>query len=147
MNGKIKEYFYENLIFDGEYLNGKKKNGVEYDIDKQKKKIFEGEYLNGKRWNGVIEYNEICDYIFLEVSLMFKGTYLNGKGKEFYKDDGNIKFDGKYLNGKKWNGKGYNIKGELNYEIKNGKGIIKEYYKNGNTYFVCEYINGKIMGK
>ena len=40
----------------------------------------------------------------------------NGKGKEYY-DDGELKFEGEYKNGQKWNGKGYNHKGEIIYEI------------------------------
>ena len=56
---------------------------------------FEGEYLNGER---------------------------NGKGKEYY-EGGALKFEGEYLNGKIWNGKGYNIKGDIEYEIKMEKVI------------------------
>ncbi len=43
-----------------------------------------------------------------------KGEYLNGrksgKGKEYY-ENGNIKFEGEYLNGKKLEGIGYDEKG------------------------------------
>ena len=54
-NGKGKEYDeYGNLIFEGEYLKGKR-NGKEYYYDSKLK--FEGEYLKEKR---------------------------NGKGKEYY---------------------------------------------------------------
>ena len=54
-NGKgyIKEYDiedYSKLIFEGEYLNGERKKGKEYDIEGNL--IFEGEYLNGEIWNG-----------------------------------------------------------------------------------------------
>ncbi len=52
--------------------------------------------------------------------LIFEGEYLNGKGKEYYNYD-KIIFEGEYLNGKKWNGKGYNINNEIEYEIINGK--------------------------
>ena len=48
-NGKGKEndYFTGNLIFEGEYLNGKRNGkGKEYDDGDL---IFEGEYLNGNR--------------------------------------------------------------------------------------------------
>jgi len=67
--------------------------------------IFEGEYLNGKR---------------------------NGKGKEYYLDDKlifeeyKLKFEGEFLNGKKWNGKGYNKKGKIDYEINEGNEKVKE---------------------
>ena len=82
--------------------------------------IFEGEYLNGKR---------------------------NGKGKEYYKN-GKIRFEGEYLNGKKWNGNGYNINGNTKFEIKDGKGNIKEYnYYDGKLRFEGEYLNGERNGK
>ena len=42
------------IIFEGEYLNGKRNGkGKEYNDSKLK---FEGEYLNGNRWIGK-EYN------------------------------------------------------------------------------------------
>ena len=48
-NGKVKEYDDdENLLFEGEYLNGERNgNGKEYYFDG--KLLFKGEYLNGKR--------------------------------------------------------------------------------------------------
>ena len=69
---KGKEYdgYNNNLVFEGEYLNGKRNGkGKEYYYGDLK---FEGEYLNGKR---------------------------NGKGKE-YGTFGDLKFEGEYLNGK-----------------------------------------------
>ena len=40
--------------------------------------IFEGDYINGKRWNGKgKEYNHYNHHYFLE--LIFEGEYLNGK--------------------------------------------------------------------
>ena len=54
----------------------------------------------------------------------------NGQGKEYNKN-GILIFEGQYLNRKIWNGVGYNINGNLEFEIKNGKGYIKEY--NGNN--------------
>ena len=72
-NGKGKEYNLNNgkLIFEGEYLNGKKwiGNGKEYYYNGELG--FEGEYVNGKR---------------------------NGKGKEYYYS-GKLIFDGEYLQG------------------------------------------------
>ena len=49
--------------------------------------------------------------------------------------------------GKRWNGTGFNLKGEKDFEIKYGNGEIKEYYNNGNLKFKCEYKNGLIIGK
>ena len=60
------------------------------------------------------------------------------------------------MKGKIINGKGYNIKGDESFEIKNGKGYIKEYAYNGillfegeydyegNLTFEGEYLNGEI---
>ena len=48
-NGKVKEYYDDILIFEGEYLNGRKNGkGKEYD-DKKVILIFEGNYLNGEK--------------------------------------------------------------------------------------------------
>ena len=80
--------------------------------------IFEGEYLNDKR---------------------------NGKGVEYNKT-GKIRFKGEYLNGKRWNGKGYDRNGTIDFEIQDGKGEIKEYYY-GKLVFEGEYINGERNGK
>ena len=83
--------------------------------------------------NGFVEEYHLYDDI-----LLFKGEYKNGKrngkGKEYYKN-GKVKFEGKYLNGKKVEGKGYNYEGKINQIIeKNGKGI--EYYD--NNVLKCE---------
>ena len=56
-------------------------------------------------------------------------------------------FEGEYLNGKKWNGFGYDKYNKPIYELKNGEGIVKEYYDNGNLKFEGEYKNGKKMVK
>ena len=117
-NGKCKEYnsFNDELIYDGEYSNGKRGGkGKEY---KYGKFIYEGEYFNGKR---------------------------NGKGKEYYRRK--ILFEGEYLNGKKWNGKVYDISNNLVYEIKEGKGIIKEFNEFTSKFVEGEYLNGEKNGK
>jgi len=170
-NGKGKEYEYNyreecyKIIYEGEYLNGERNGkGKEYDSTYDKKYLlkFEGEYLNGKIWDGK-GYNKegnlefeikngkgfIKEYI--NWNKIFEGEYLNGirngKGKEFYHND-DLKFEGEYLNGKIWNGKGYNNKdGELEFEIKNGKGYIKEYDEYGKLEFEGEYLNGERNGK
>jgi antitoxin component YwqK of YwqJK toxin-antitoxin module len=141
--GLIKEYDYDgHIIFEGEYLNGERNGkGKQYDYDGHI--IFEGEYLNGIR---------------------------NGKGKE-YNYDGSLKFEGEYLNDKEWEGKCYDSSKNIIYELKGGKGFIKEYednkllfeyeylngekngkgkeyyYDNGKVYFEGEYINGQRNGK
>ena len=138
-NGKVKEYFNDKLIFEGEYFNGKRWNGKVYYLNKYSElkdgkgfiveenihnhhKI-EGNYFNG-RMNGKVKeyYND---------KLIFEGEYINGKrngkGKEYWNDKLKLKFDGEYLNDKRI-------------------GIGKEYY-NGELRFEGEYKNGRRNGK
>ena len=65
-----------------------------------------------------------------------------GKGKEYYYN-GKLRFIGEYLNGKRWNGKGYNINSNLEFEIKNGNRKVKEYNIDSELEFEGEYLNGK----
>ena len=58
-----------------------------------------------------------------------------------------LKFEGKYLNGKKWYGKGYDTNNKIAYEIKDGNGKLKEYNYDGKLKFEGEYLNGEINGK
>ena len=69
------------------------------------------------------------------------------KWKRIYYYNFKLRFEGEYLNGKKWNGKEYNIKGKIGYEIKDGKGNIKEYNYDGKFIFEGEYLNGERNGK
>ena len=50
-NGTIKEYYFDKLIFEGEYKNGER-NGKGKEYYNNKNLLFEGDYLNGKRWKG-----------------------------------------------------------------------------------------------
>ena len=162
--GKGKEYIINNdkLIYEGEYINGERNGkGKEYYDDNKIK--FEGEYLYGKRWNGKgydIENNiiyEIKDGKGLikeynnEGLLEFEGEYINGKrngkGKEYYQYN-ILKFEGEYLYGKRWNGKGYDTRKNIVYELKDGKGYIKEYNDyTGKLVFEGEYLYGDKNGK
>ena len=81
----------------------------------------------------------------LEFEVEYKNGKKNGKWKEYY-NNGKLKFNGEYLNGKKWNGKGYNVYGDIIYELKNGKGYIIEYDDN-KLIFEGEYLNGIKNGK
>ncbi len=58
-----------------------------------------------------------------------------------------MRFEGKYKNDKKWNGKGYDSFCNTIYELKEGKGLIKEYDEYENLRFEVEYLNGKRNGK
>ena len=64
----------------------------------------------------------------------------NGIGKEYDKY-GNVKFEGLYVNNKKWTGKGNN------YTLENGKEFVKYYNNKGNLLFIGEYENGERNGK
>ena len=61
--------------------------------------------------------------------------------KEYYLN-GKVEFEGEYLYDTKWNGKGYNKKGKLIYELKDGEGKVRE-YKEGKLIFEGEYLRGK----
>ena len=121
---------------DGE-RNGK---GKEY--NHKGELIFEGEFLNGKRWNGKGKIEEFY-YNSSSIESEFEGEYKdgkiwNGKRKEYYKSN-ELKFDVEYLNGKKWNGKAYIMKYidndylEIEGEYLDGKLKLNEDLKN-NKY-------------
>ena len=143
---EVKEYQYKDiyhktiLIYEGEYLNGKR-NGKGKEYNDNGRIIFEGEYLNGKRNGKGKEY----DYNHL----IYEGEYLNGqrngKGKEYNKW-GVLLFKGVYLKGNKFNGKTYDKFDHILYELKEGKGFCRE-YENGMKAFEGEYLNGKRNGK
>ena len=168
-NGKGKEYDNNGkLVYEGEFLNGER-HGKGKEYNKRGALLFEGEYLNGKKWNGNV-YE--CDYREKEPNIyklingkgfikeiepytgkILEGEYLNGerngKGKEYFiKETKNkLLFEGEYLNGKRWNGKGYDSDGTIKYELKEGKGYIKEYNYFGNLIFEGEYSNGERNGE
>ena len=158
-NGKGKEYYNSGALkFDGEYLNNKiligtlydengyiiheynNINGIKKEYDYNGTLIFEGEYSNGERNGKGKEYN----YNGL---LKFEGNYIDGKrngyGKEY--DDNYLIFEGIYFNDKKWEGKGYNILKNFVYQLKGGRGSIKEYNK-GELKFEGDYVNGERNG-
>ena len=122
--GLMIDYDDEEYVYEGEYLNGERNGyGRDYKLFNNYLFIHEGEYLNGKR---------------------------NGKGKEYINNDiqsaiggsARLIFEGEYIKGKRWNGKGYDGNKKIVYEIKNGKGYIKEYYFY-NLIFEGQYINGE----
>ena len=160
---KGKEYdLKNNLIYEGEYLKGERNGkGKEYYYNKEI--LFEGEYLHGKKWNG--KGYDINNNIIYELKngkgyvkeynwdnyLKYEGEYLNGekngKGKDYYGEIGGSRFEGEYLNGKRWNGKGYSKYNIIIYELKNGKGYVKEYNYYNYLLFEGEYLNGEKNGK
>ena len=142
--GKAKERYYHlcfqdgyEIIFEGEYLNGKRWNGFAYDylnvnhyelkngkgyiVDINNEGFYEGEFVNGEKNGKGKEY-----YIYLySKEILYQGEYLNdkrhGKGKEFYRNR-NLKFEGFYKYGFKEEG--------------------KEYYQNSKLLFIGKYKYG-----
>ena len=133
---KGKEYNKEGkLIYEGEYINNQKYNGIEYD----KKGNKENEIKNG---NGKVkEYHD-------NGKLKFEGEYKDGKkhGKaKEYSLDGKLVFDGEYLNDKR-NGKAkeYNYNGlSFEGEYKHGQRIKGKEYSGSELIFDGEYKNGE----
>jgi len=148
INGKGVEYNENGIyIFEGENLDGRRnRKGKEY---KQRENsrwtdlYFEGNYKNGKK-NGK-------GVIYKSDKIKFEGEYLNDLKEEYgkkYYITGNAKFEGEYKNDKKWNGKGYDIKGNIDYIITEGKGNIKLYnFYTNKLKFEGEYKNGEKNGK
>ena len=142
-NDIVKYYciYSKRLLFEGICLRGKRiKYGREYYYDGELR--YEGYFLDGKKTGKGKEY--------INKHLIYCGEYKNdkrnGKGQEYNSKD-IIIFQGDYLNGKKWNGYGYDDKGIKVYELKDGKGIIKEFSDNGILNFEGEYSNGKRDGQ
>ena len=99
--------------------------------------------------------------------LNFEGEHINfdknGKGKKYYKN-GNVMFEGEYFYNMQWNGKGYDVEGNIIYELNNGNYIFnkvesegdylfgtkyrkwKEYNDDGILIFEGEYLNGYKQG-
>ena len=142
-NGKgyVKEYKFETVIFEGEYLFGKRNGkGKEYYYDGQLR--FEGEYKNDLEWNGK-GYNKEDNTIAYEIK--------NGTGfKKEYNGFGSLIFEGNFLDGKR-QGKGTEYNGEDvissgNYINDKKNGYFTE--KNHLYKFEGEYLNNhKMKGK
>ena len=160
-NGKGKEFEDGILIYDGYFSKGKRRKfkgenykrfeefekNYSYKINKEYNCLngqleYEGEFSKGK-WNGLGKkyYKGKLDYV---------GDYQNGKrnGKgEEYDYNGILRFEGEYLNGKKWSGIGYDSQGVQEYEIKEGKGVAKEFdWLNGNLIYEGDYLDGERNG-
>ena len=56
-SGRIKNYYKNELIFEGEYLEGKIWNGKGKEIDYHGNITFEGEYINGEKNSYIKKYN------------------------------------------------------------------------------------------
>ena len=155
-NGKIKELinnYWEEIEFEGEYINGEKigKGKYSFSAYSDEKYIYEGEFKNDEK-NGYgkeyyKEYDTEKEILIYEGE--FKNDRRNGKGKEF--NNGQLIFEGEYLNRKRWNGK-YKLidiwgKTLFEGELINGERKGKEYDNDGNLIYEGEYLNFKKNGK
>ena len=64
-NKKVKEYdsYNDGLIFEGEYLNGKR-NGYGKEYDGKGNLLYEGEYLNGEKNGKFKKYDEYGNILY-----------------------------------------------------------------------------------
>ena len=58
-----------------------------------------------------------------------------------------MKFEGEYLNGRKWKGKRYDRNNKLVFKLKDGKGHVKEYNYNSDLKYEGLYLNGQRNGE
>ena len=167
-NGMGKEYDKDNnFIFEGEYKERKKWNGIFKDYS-YRVLIFEAEILNpkiitskayNKKTKNVLEFKNgngytreyYSDFDSFKFEREFKNGIRNGKGTE-YDCEAKLIFEGEYLNGEK-NGKGKELfydgsakfEGEFFYGERNGKG--KEFFYDGSVKYEGEFLEGKRHGK
>ena len=122
IHGYGKEYdLNSNLEFEGEYLCGKRWNGIVIHRHKNKKILFEGEYKNGKLWSGkgYKIYNNEIDYEIING---------NGKFKKYNDILNHVSFESNMINGEITGyTKKYRLKRGLEFEgeYKNGKKMVK----------------------
>jgi len=143
-NGKGKEYISnEGLIFEGEYKDNKRWNGIgkEFELFGLCTSLlsFEGEYKNGEKWNGKIYKYGLDDGLGYYIKLKCKINNGIMHWKEYELLDKNnlnsleLSFEGEFKNDKRWKGKG------------------KEYYKVDihlkKLCFEGEYFDGKKKGR
>ena len=164
-NGKGIEYHENKSTFEGEYKDGKRINGKGKIFNNKGNLIFDGDYINGKRNGTVIEYYEEIEEDEENVNtdsnllIKYEGKYIddqkNGEGIEYQYNDKNQEetvFEGIYKNGEKWTGVGkeyYKMPDKLLFEgeYKEGKrwnGNFYEYSNIGDRIKLQgKYIEGK----
>ena len=135
--GKRKEFNGINdiLINEDEFLKGEKNwNGAIFDEKGKLKYVWEFKAHGvGKEYNSRGELKYIGYYLYWKK---------NGKGKGYYNYKLNkIKFEGEYLNDKRWVRIGYDKDQEIIFELKDGKGYVKEYEEENcfnSSYLIYE---------
>ena len=178
-NGIGKEYINtefedeDKILFEGEYLKGKRWRGKGEEYDDFERLIYSGEYIDGKKWTGKLtSFNEdgkIANKVkFLNGKIMkgqgkeydekerlkYEGEYYNGKrngcGQE-YDEIGRLIFKGIYMDGERWNGKQIKYLNNLAFELEYISGVrlyqneaIEKYDYNNNFITDLDFFTGKI---
>ena len=163
----IKYYLNGNILYEGDFINGKFEGYGKYFYDNGD--YFIGQYKNGLRngkgkgyyADGKIKYEVDCingqaegnGKFFYEDGEYYIGQFKkndpNGKGIEYYAY-GNILYEGDFVDGR-YEGNGKFIWEDGSYYIgqwKNGlfHGKGKEYYANGSIRYEGDYINHDFEG-
>lgn len=151
MEGPGKKFYQTGeLMFDGEYLQGKAVKGCTYHKDGTPQ--YDGAYRDGKRhgtgklyWgNGKLKYEGT-----------FKAGQFSGEGKLYY-ETGVLQYEGEFRDGKPCGrGKLYREDGSLLFEgaFEDGEPVTekreshKEYYRDGALKYDGQYLNGKRHGQ
>ena len=137
LNGKAKIYYFNGeLCEEKEFSKGKLNGTLKNYNDLNGKLLNEKEYVNGILYKGK-EYN-------YDGELRFECEYLYNsirKGRDYI--NGRLEYEGEYLFNRKYNGNGYDEKGNIIYELNNGNGKVKEYDAYCRLIFEGEYLNGK----
>ena len=132
---KILSHLYINRKLDLIIYNKQFQNKLEFNIE---------DYKNISKKYKIVRNGIIKEYFLNTDFLIFEGDCIggkkSGKGKEYYLN-GNVKFEGDFLNGKKVSGIGYDIKGNLAFKL--NKNSAYDYFNNGILKFSGEYYNGK----
>ena len=130
------------MIFEGEFKDGKRYNGIGYNnisqfdyingniegkvvtYDYEKHELFEGEYKDGEKYNGKLRtYFDSINYE-LKGEFEIKNGKYDGNGILYYEFFGYIKYIGEFKDGMK-------------------EGFGKEYDKQGNIIYQGKYVKGK----
>ena len=141
----IKSLYFSKIIFP--YIVERKKlKLIKYNRILQKNiyiSIIDSKFYTRKYI--IYETNKYVNEYDNNNSLSFDGEDLNGE-RNYVRT---LNFEGEYLNWIKWNGRGYAQMNNIAYELKNYKGITKEYNDDSELKFKGEYLNreGNRRGK
>ena len=145
-NGYGKDYLSGCLIYEGEFIDDKRQGkGIKYENKKiyQEGIFFKNELIKGNIYTNKGILKEEIEYRYFFNNDPFEEFLWKGK---IYNDKGIMKYEGTKLKNMFWTGIGYDPYGNKAFEIKNGKGIIKEYYETRELKINAEFLYGNILG-